>query len=196
MKDFNTSQVLLVTLISSTVAIIVTSFYYEREVHRTSVEILERLPKAHQNYRQYRAEVMHFKAELQKTQQLVELLTVERDLQLVRGIPADFEVDPSPSHPLDDPYQNLLAQRPHKGVIVSTLRQVNYQRCADLNKSLQGIVRVRVKVVKTGEVTRARVRNLPFRGSKMARCLERAIKRVRFDPFIDQSVEFTFPYKL
>ena len=87
-------------------------------------------------------------------------------------------------------------KKPSKKSIVSSMKRVNTRRCGSRDPSLRGTVKVKIKAVSSGAITRANVQNAPFRGTPVGACIEREVKKQRFPQFTDPSISFTFPFKL
>lgn len=95
--------------------------------------------------------------------------------------PAPSQADRLPSKPT---MENLLSL---------IRRQRSQCDTSELNETIT--VRVKVRVVSTGEITKASAL-APHRGSPLALCLERLVKRQRLSPFSEPEVNFILPLKI
>ena len=86
---------------------------------------------------------------------------------------------------------------PSKRSIVHTLRDVSLSTCLNEEPHLkgQGKIKVKITAVNSGEITKVKVINSPYRDSTFAKCLESNILRLKFESFSAPEIVFTFPFK-
>jgi hypothetical protein len=71
-----------------------------------------------------------------------------------------------------------------------------YERSLKHDRSLAGSLTVRATVRPSGRVARARVASRNLKGTRVARCIERAVASWRFPAFSGRAQDILLPFRL